>query len=115
MLKQTLLATALSAFAALGATAAEAKGDHGHYGAHGGDRYERNDHGKRHGRGYTAHGGYDYGPGSYWKPHRSPPWWLNYAWQPRCQYVPRKARIKVWDRRGRPYHKWVWRDVRVCN
>lgn len=104
MLNKTLMAVAALSFVAFGATAADAKGSHGHGGGYG-------THGGKH------HGGRHHGHRPYWKHqyYRYPPLWLNYAWSPRCRYVPRKARIKVWDRHGRPYHKWVWRDVKVCN
>lgn len=108
MLKTTLLAAA--ALVALGATAAHAGGGgHGHknYG-HGGYQHHyapRPFAGRyRHHRGRErTWRGYPYGRN-----------WFDYRGRPYCHYAPRKVPIKVWDRRGNPYRKWVWKDVRVC-
>ena len=113
MLKTTLLAAAT--LLALGATAAHAGGGgHGH---------------KNYGHGDYRHGGYQhhYAPRPYAGRHRhhqgrERAWrgypygrsWFDYRGRPYCHYAPRKVPIKVWDRRGNPYRKWVWRDVRVC-
>jgi hypothetical protein len=101
MLKKTLIAAAAVSLMAFGATDAFAGkgggGGHGGGGKHGGHR------GGRH------HGGKHYGH------HRSryPAWWLSYSY-PRCYYEARKVRVRAYDRRGRRYYRWVWRDVRVC-
>jgi len=118
MLKRTLIAAATVSLMAFGATAAYAgKGDGGGGGhgggggGHGGGHHGGGHHGGgHHGGGHhgNKHGGHG------WK-HRYPPLWLNYSWYPRCHYETRKVRIKAWDRRGRLYHKWVFRDVKVCD
>ena len=97
MLKQILIAAVAVSLMAFGVTDAFAgRGD----GRHGGGHYRGGHHSEPH------HGGHQRGHG--W--HRYP----SYSWYPRCHYEPRKVRIKVWDRRRRLSHKWVWRDVRVC-
>ncbi|BAQ16497.1 hypothetical protein [Methyloceanibacter caenitepidi] len=112
MLRTTLLAAAT--LVAFGATAAYAGSDGG-YGHKGHDRdghggYEQNHvpgpyagryrHYREH---YGAKRDYRYG--------RS---WFDYRGRPYCRLAPRKVPIKVWDRRGNSYRKWVWKDVRVC-
>lgn len=95
MLKKTLIAAAAVSLMAFGATDAFAgKGGGGKHGGHRGGRH---------------HGGKHYGH------HRSryPAWWLSYSY-PRCYYEARKVRVRAYDRRGRRYYRWVWRDVRVC-
>ena len=107
MLKTTLIAAAAVSLMALGATDAFAGKGGGHggggYGQHGGGH-----HGGGHG-GY--HGGKHHHRGYGW--YRYPSWWFAYTY-PRCHYQPRKVRIRAYDRRGRAYYRWVWRDVRVC-
>ena len=105
MLKTTLLAAAALSFVALGATTADAKGGHGHggYSKHGG-------HGDHHGR----HGG-GHGYHKFHKYNKFNNFWLSYSrYRARCHYEPERVRIKVWDRRGNAYFKWVKRDVKVC-
>ena len=106
MLKTTLIAAAAVSLMAFGATDAFAgKGGGGH---HGGGH-----HGK-HGGGYHGHhGGKHHGHYRRYGWSRYPSWWFAFSY-PRCHYEPRKVRIKVWDRRGYPYYKRVWRDVKVC-
>lgn len=102
MLKKPLIAAATISLVAFGATAAYAGKGGGGGGGHGGG----------------GGGGGHYGGGGHHGHHkfnRYPPLWLNYSWYPRCHYETQKVRIKVRDRRGRPYRKWVWRDVKVCN
>jgi hypothetical protein len=103
MLKQTFIAAAAASLMAFGATDAFAGKGGGHGGGYGGGgKYGGEYHGGRHYRGHYGYG---------W--HRYPSWGFTNRY-PRCRYEPRKVRIKVWDRRGRLYHKWVWRDVKVC-
>ncbi|MEM8643612.1 MAG: hypothetical protein AAGF09_01825 [Pseudomonadota bacterium] len=115
MLRTILLAAAT--VLAFGAPAAYAGSDGG-YGH------------KGHGHGaYRGHGGYkhNYGPRPYAKGYWHKPGrhgarryhsyggsWFDYRGRPYCRLEPRKVPIKVWDRRGNPYRKWVWKDVRVC-
>ena len=41
--------------------------------------------------------------------------WFNFSWySPACHYETKPDRVKVWDRHGNPYFKWVKRDVKVC-
>ena len=113
MLKTTLLAAA--AVVAFGSTTAYAAGAAGTDGP-----------GHRVGHGGAYEVGYRGGPytppygaprhGHSWKNkyHRYGPAWFDYRGRPYCHYEPRKVRIKVWDRRGNPYRKWVWKDVKVC-
>lgn len=108
MLKTTILAAAV--VMAFGVTSAYAShdGDHGHGGTeykYGGAAHEA------HYRGYR-HDGHDRYGWRHWD--RYGPSWFDYRGRPHCRTVPRKVSIKVWDRRGNPYHKWVWKDVRVC-
>ena len=108
MLKPTLVAAAAVSLLAVGATDAFAgKGGSRHGWEHHGSGHGGKYGGRRHGGHYKHGGHYEHG----W--YRYPNWWFNYSY-PRCHYEPRKARIKVWDRHGRPYHKWVWKDVKVC-
>jgi len=117
MLRTTLLAAA--AMVAFGATTAYAGSD----GGHGHKGYDRG--------GHRGHGGYEhnYAPAPYagryrhdrgrYKGKRGYPYghgrsWFDYRGRPYCHYAPRKVPIKVWDRRGNSYRKWVWKDVRVC-
>ena len=108
MLKTTLLAAA--ALVAFGATAAYA----GHDGAgdrvgkHGGYEYNYKPrphagHHRHHRGRYGARHWHLYGPNRF-----------DYRGRAYCHYAPRKASIKAWDRRGNPYRKWVWKDVKVC-
>jgi hypothetical protein len=105
MLRQTLIAAATVSLMAFGATDAFAGKGSGRHG--GGDHYGGRHYGGGNYRGsrYGAHHGHRW--------YRYPHWWLTHSY-PRCHYEPRKVRIKVWDRHGRPYHKWVWRDGKVC-
>lgn len=112
MLKSTLLVAAM--IVAVGSTTAHA-GSAGGYGGKGHDRgryggYEHNyrpsPYAGRYRRNRGHYGGrqkYQYGPG-----------WIDYRGRPYCHFAPRKVPIRVWDRRGNPYRKWVWKDVRVC-
>jgi hypothetical protein len=104
MLKQTFIAAAAASLMVFGATDAFAgKGGGGHGGGYGGGgKYGGEYYGGRH---YGGHYGYGW--------YRYPSWGFTNPY-PRCRYQPRKVRIKVWDRRGRLYYKWVWRDVKVC-
>jgi hypothetical protein len=112
MLRTTLLAAAT--LVAFGTTAAYAGSDGGHghkghgRGNHGG--YEHNYvPGPQAGR-YHRHRGH-YGGKRGYRHGRS---WFDYRGRPHCHVAPRKVPIKVWDRRGNSYRKWVWKDVRVC-
>ena len=110
MLKTTLLAAA--ALLAVGATAAYAGYDAGKdrgYRDHGSynDNYE---HGHR-GKGYR---GDDWDHNWRSRHHGYGPSWFNYRGRPYCRYEPRRVPIKVWDRRGHSYRKWVWKEVKVC-
>ncbi|MDJ0512062.1 MAG: hypothetical protein QNJ62_01310 [Methyloceanibacter sp.] len=85
---------------------------------------------KGHGHGtYRGHRGYkhNYAPRPYAGRYRYKPGrrgarrfhsydgsWFDYRGSPYCRFEPRKVPIKVWDRRGNSYRKWVWKDVRVC-
>jgi hypothetical protein len=82
MLRKTLLAAA--AVLAFGATGAYA-------GADGGYRHEGHNRGHHGGKRGYRHG-------------RS---WFDYRGRPYCHFAPRKVPIKVWDRRGNSYRKWV--------
>ncbi|ODS00731.1 hypothetical protein AUC68_14230 [Methyloceanibacter methanicus] len=112
MLKTTLLAAA--ALVAFGATAAYAGHDRGHdgdghrAGKHGGYEHSYTP-GPRAGR--RHHHSDRYGAQRW---HRYGPSWFDDRGRRHCHYAPRKVSIKVWDRRGNPYRKWVWKDVRVC-
>jgi len=90
MLKTTILAAAALSFVALGAPTAYA----GHGGGGGGH-----------------HGGGHHGHHNGWNNGHI---WLGYSWYPSCHYETKKIRVKLWDRHGNPYFKWVWRDVKVC-
>ena len=117
MLKKTLIAAAAVSLMAFGATDAFAgKGGGGGGGGHGGGRGHHGGGGGGGGGGHGGghHGGHHGGPGWNHKFSRYP-FWLNYSWYPSCHYETRKVRIKVRDRWGRPYHKWVWKDVKVCD
>ena len=112
MLKSTLVVAAM--IVAVGSTAAHAgsagndgrKGhEHGRYGG-----YEHNHrpgpyagHYRHHRGHHGARQRYRYGPG-----------WFDYRSRPYCHFAPRQVPIRVWNRRGNPYLKWVWKDVRVC-
>lgn len=130
MLKTTLLAAAT--FAALGVGSAHAgaaqipygvsqETAHGH--AHGGGSggvYKSAYYGGRYAKPYGAprHGAHRRGRGWHGKHYRhgyrKPPARFGYRGGPYCHFEPQKVRIKVWDRRGNPYRKWIWKDVKVC-
>lgn len=102
MLKTTLLTAA--ALVAFGATAAHAGSGGGHGGyEHGYAPAPVAGHYGHHRGGYGPRRGYPYSWG-----------WFDYRGRPYCRLAPRKVPIKVWDRRGNSYRKWVWKDVRVC-
>ncbi|GFO82969.1 hypothetical protein [Methyloceanibacter sp.] len=111
MLKTTILAAA--AVMAFGVTSAYASHDGGHdRGTRGGHHqkysgasHEAHYRGHRHGR----HNRHDW---RHWDRYGSS--WFDHRGRRHCRTVPRKVSIKAWDRRGNPYHKWVWKDVRVC-
>ena len=112
MLRTTLLAAAT--LVAFGATAAYAgsDGEHGHKGhdRHGHGGYEHNYvPGPQAGR-YRHHRGHHGAK----RDHRYGRGWFDYRGRSYCHLAPRKVPIKVWDRRGNSYRKWVWKDVRVC-
>ena len=122
MIKTTLLAAAALSFVALGAPTADAKSGHGHggggggHGAHNGGQGKHGGYGKHRGRGGSGkHGGQGRHGHHKYKHHKSNYFWLNYSWFPsRCHYEPQRVRVRVWDRRGHAYFKWVRRDVKVC-
>lgn len=106
MLKTTILAAA--AVMAFGLTPAQAGHDGGH--DRGRDRggYE---HSYGAGPQKAHYRGHHHSRRDWDRRGRS---WFDYRGYRSCRTVPRKVSIKVWDRRGNPYHKWVWKDVRVC-
>lgn len=112
MLRATLLAAA--ALVAFGATTAYAGSDGGRgHDGHGRGKpggYEHNyvpGPQARHDRHYRGHHGAK-------RDHRYGRSWFDYRGRSYCHVAPRKVPIKVWDRRGNSYRKWVWKDVRVC-
>lgn len=106
MLKTTMLAAA--AVTALGVTSAYAGHHAGHDGGYDRGRLEQKYSGASHEAHYRGHRhGW-----RHWD--RYGPSWFDYRGRGRCYTEPRRVSIKVWDRRGNPYHKWVWQDVRVC-
>lgn len=68
----------------------------------------------RHYRGSHYRGSHYRGSHGAWQKHRYGSGRFDYRGRPYCQLRPRKVPIRVWDRRGNPYKKWVWKDVKVC-
>lgn len=125
MLRTILLAAAVGLTFGAGPAHAGGDRDRGHKGYDGGHRAYEHSRAYKHNRGYKHNWryGHHYDPRPYrhhqkrnkakrW--HQHGPSWFDYRGRGSCHFAPRRVPVKVWDRHGNPYRKWVWRDVRVC-